>query len=280
MSRLSLNQATIKYADLETAVRVTVDAGIPSIGTWREPVQDYGLSNAARLIREAGLRVSSHCRAGFFTAAPEDLARVRDDNERAIDEAATLGASTLVLVVGGLLPGSRDLVGARHRVEDELARLTPTAAAAGIRLGIEPLHPMYAAERAVVSTLEQALNMAAPFSSDVVGVVIDTFHLWWDPDLEGQIKRAGAAGRIASYQVCDWMTPIASDALLSRGIPGDGHIDFTTFTQMVTDTGYAGDIECEVFRQEIWDDNPAQVAARVRAAYTNLIAPNLPPVGP
>lgn len=276
MSRLALNQATVKYADLETAVRVTVNAGIPAIGTWREPVQAYGVTKAAQLIRDAGLRVSSHCRAGFFTAPPETLQQTRDDNRRAIDEAAELGAATLVLVAGGLPAGSRDLIGARSQVADELELLVPYALDAGVQLALEPLHPMYAADRAVISTLRQALDMASHFNASAVGVVVDTFHLWWDPDLEAQLRRAGAARRIASYQICDWVTPIAADPLLSRGIPGDGHIDFTTFTRSVTAAGYTGDIECEVFRQDVWDTDPQLVASRVVAAYDTLVAPYLP----
>jgi sugar phosphate isomerase/epimerase len=144
-----------------------------------------------------------------------------------------------------------------------------------VQLSIEPLHPMYAADRAVVSTLGQALDLAAPFEPDVVGVVVDTFHVWWDPGLAAQIARAGREGRIASYQVCDWVTPIAADPLLSRGIPGDGHIDFAAVTAMVRDAGYAGDVECEVFRQEVWDADPAEVARRSAAAYRELVEPAL-----
>jgi sugar phosphate isomerase/epimerase len=276
LERFSLNQATIRTADLETAVRVTAEAGIPAIGLWREPVQEYGVDAAVRRVREAGLRVSSLCRGGFFTApeGPERRTAI-DDNRRALDEAAALGAPTLVLVAGGLPAGSRDLAGARARVADALAELAPHARETGVSLAVEALHPMYASDRAVVSTLEQALDLAAPFDPAEVGVVIDTFHLWWDPDLPAQVARAGAEGRIASYQVCDWVTPIAADPLLSRGIPGTGDIDFAAFTALVRDAGYAGDIECEVFRQEVWDADPAEVAHASADAYLELVAPHL-----
>jgi len=276
VSRFSLNQATIKYADLETAVRVTADAGIESIGLWREPVAAAGLEHSARVVRDAGLRVSSLCRAGFFTM-PEGPARraAVDDNRRAIEETAALGAPTLVLVAGGLPEGSRDLVGARARVGEALAELEHDALAAGVQLAIEALHPMYVTDRAVVSTLGQALDLAAPFDARAVGVVVDTFHIFWDPDVLGQIARAGVEGRIASYQVCDWNMPIAADPLLSRGYPGDGLIDFASLTRAVVDAGYDGDIECEIFNQEIWDAEPALVAARARAAYENLVEPHL-----
>lgn len=276
MNRFSLNQATIRHADLETAVRVTVEAGIPAIGTWRDPVQAFGVPASARLIRDAGLRVSTHCRGGFFTVpeGPERRAAI-EDNLRALDETAELGAPTLVLVVGGLPDGSKDLVGARDRVADALAELAPEAQGRGVSLAIEPLHPMYASDRAVVSTLEQALDLAASFDPAVVGVAVDTFHLWWDPALAEQVARAGREGRIHTYQVCDWVTPIAADPLLSRGIPGDGDIDFAAFTTLVRDAGYAGDVECEVFRQEIWDADPREVARRSAEAYRALVAPHL-----
>jgi sugar phosphate isomerase/epimerase len=276
LERFSLNQATIRRADLETAVRATAAAGIPAIGLWREPVREYGVDAAARHVREAGLRVSSLCRGGFFTM-PEGLERraAIDDNRRALDEAAQLGAPTLVLVAGGLPTGSRDLAGARGRVADALAELAPHARETGVSLAVEALHPMYASDRAVVSTLEQALDLAAPFPPAEVGVVVDTFHLWWDPDLPAQVARAGSEGRIASYQVCDWVTPIAADPLLSRGIPGTGDIDFAAFTALVRDAGYPGDIECEVFRQEVWDADPAQVARASARAYLELVGPHL-----
>lgn len=276
MSRFSLNQATIKYATLDEAVRVTVDAGIEEIGLWREPVQAFGVAASARLVADAGLRVSTLCRAGFFTT-PDGPARraALDDNRRAIAEAAELGAPVLVLVAGGLPEGSRDLAAARARVADALAELAPTARDAGVTLAIEALHPMYVSDRAVVSTLGQALDLALPFDPEVVGVVVDAYHVWWDPDLAAQVARAGREGRIASYQVCDWVVPIAADALLSRGIPGDGVIDFAALTGLVRDAGYRGPVECEVFRQEIWDQPFADVAARARDAYIALVEPHL-----
>lgn len=273
--RYSLNQATIKYATLAEAVRVTVDASIPSMGLWREPVAEFGLAESAALVRDAGLRVSSVCRGGFFTLpdGPERLAAI-DDNRRAIEETAALGAPALVLVAGGLPAGSRDLAGARERVRDAIGTLAPDAAAAGITLAIEPLHPMYVADRAVVSTLGQALDIAEQFDASV-GVVVDTFHLFWDPQVLEQIARAGAGGRIASYQVCDWLTPIAADPLLSRGYPGDGHVDFTALTRAVSAAGYTGDVECEIFNQPIWDAPWLEVARTSAARYAELVEPHL-----
>jgi len=276
MSRFSLNQATIKYATLPEAVRATVDAGIPSIGLWREPVAEFGLAASAALVRDEGLRVSSLCRGGFFTLAEGPARRAAiDDNRRAIEETATLGAPALVLVAGGLPEGSRDIVGARERVRDAIGELAPDAAAAGVTLAIEPLHPMYVADRAVVSTLGQALDIAEQFDASAVGVVVDTFHIFWDPAVLDQIARAGASGRIASYQVCDWNLPIAADALLSRGYPGDGYIDFDSLTRAVAAAGYAGDVECEIFNQPIWDSPHAEVARTALERYESLVEPFL-----
>ncbi|PYY52262.1 sugar phosphate isomerase/epimerase [Curtobacterium sp. MCSS17_011] len=277
--RLSVNQATIKRASLPEALDTVRRAGVGAIGTWREPVVELGLTEAVRRVADSGLRVSSHCRGGFFTL-PEGTARQRalDDNRRAIEEIAALAAAgapgsapVLVLVAGGLPDGSRDLAGARSRVADALDALVPHALDAGVQLAVEPLHPMYAADRAVVSTLAQALDLAAPFPAAAVGVVVDTFHVWWDPALATSIARAGAARRIASYQVCDWMTPIAADPLLSRGYPGDGHVDFGPVTDAVVDAGYTGDVEVELFNQAIWDTPPAEVVARVVRSFAAAV---------
>jgi sugar phosphate isomerase/epimerase len=282
-ARLSINQATIKYAGLEEALRVTADAGIASIGLWREPVNEVGLDVAARMLNDSGLRFSTHCRGGFFTL-PDGQARedALDDNRRAIDETAALAAAgaagstaVLVLVAGGLPHGSRDLIGARERVRDAIGVLAPHAQAAGVTLAIEPLHPMYASDRAVVSTLGQALDIAADFDPAVVGTAVDTFHVWWDPQVLAQIARAGREGRIATYQVCDWKTPLAADVLLSRHYPGEGVIDFGSLTRAVIETGYDRDIEVELFNEEVWATDPSEVVRRTARAFGASVSPHL-----
>lgn len=281
--RLSLNQATIKRANLAEALQVTSAAGIESIGLWREPVAEVGLDAAARMLGDSGLRFSSLCRTGFATD-PEGPARraAIDENLRGIDETATLAAAgapgsaaVLVIVAGGLPEGSRDLIGARSRFAEALDELAPHAAAAGVTLAIEALHPMYASDRAVVSTLAQALDLAAPYAPETVGVVIDSFHVWWDPALLSSIERAGAEGRIASYQACDWRTPLPADVLLSRVYPGEGMIDFATMTRAVEQAGYTGDIEVELFHADIWADDFAAVAQRTADGYAGAVAPYL-----
>ena len=282
--RLSINQATIKYADLATALKTTSDAGIQSIGLWREPVNEVGLDVATKMLADSGLRFSTHCRGGFFTlpAGPEREAAL-DDNRRAIDETAALAAAgaagstaVLVLVSGGLPEGDRDLDGARERVRDALGTLAPYAQSAGVTLAIEPLHPMFASDRCVVTTLGQALDIAADFDAAVVGAAVDTFHIWWDPQVYDQIARAGREGRIANYQVCDWKVPLPADVLLSRHYMGDGVIDFAALTRAVIDTGYDRDIEVELFNADIWNDAPENVVRRTAEAFAATVSPYLP----
>mgnify|MGYP000639852236 FL=1 len=281
--RLSLNQATVRKASLAQAIDAAVGAGYQAIGTWREPVQDVGLDTAVAMIADSGLRVSTHCRGGFFTV-PEGPKRRESiaDNLVAIEETARLADAgapgsrpVLVLVVGGIPDGSRDLLGARARVADALAELAPHAAAAGVTLAIEPLHPMYATDRAVVSTLGQALDLAEPFDPAVVGVTVDTFHVFWDPQVLEQIERAGRERRIATYQVCDYATPLPADVLLARRYMGEGVIDFALLTRAVEATGYDGDVEVEIFNAGVWAAPFAEVAARTSQAFDQTVGPRL-----
>ncbi|GII74963.1 3-dehydroshikimate dehydratase [Sphaerisporangium melleum] len=274
-ARLSLNQWTTRRWSMREAVDGCVRHGIPAIGLWREAVAEQGLAATAKLVTDAGLRVSSLCRGGFLTGPGPAL----KDNRAAIDEAAALDAACLVLVVGGLpgvspggapRPGfSRDLAEARIRVADALALLAPYAAERGVRLALEPLHPMYCADRAVLSTLGQALDLAEGYPAEQVGVVVDTFHLWWDPQVLTQIARA--AGRIASYQVSDFLVPLPADTLLGRGMMGDGVIDFGPLTAAVDAAGYRGDIEVEIFNADIWATDPDEVVATMKRRFATLI---------
>ena len=266
LDRLSLNQATVKRLGVAEAVGLCVRHEIPAIGLWREPVAEAGLVVAAAAVRGAGLRVSSLCRGGFFTHAdPAARQAAIADNKAAIAEAAELGTGTLVLVCGGLVPGSRDIGLARRMIADAIGELVPVAQSHGVRLGIEALHPMFAADRCVITRLGEALDVAAPFPADAVGVVVDTYHLWWDAALLADIARAGE--RIASYQVCDWIVPLPADNLLGRGHVGDGHIDFPPITAAVAAAGYAGDIEVEIFNESVWSAPPDEMAATVRKRF-------------
>ncbi|AUA13688.1 TIM barrel protein [Streptomyces sp. SID8361] len=270
-SRLSLNQETIKQWSLPELAEGCAKAGVTGVGLWREPVQKYGVAATAELVRGAGLTVTSLCRGGFFTAIePEARATALADNRRAIDEAAILGTDTLVLVSGGLPAGSRDLFAARERIADALGELAPYAADHGVRLAIEPLHPMYASDRCVVSTLAQALDLAERFPAEQVGVCVDTYHVWWDDTVAAQIARAGAGGRIAAFQLADWITPLPEGVLLGRGQLGDGSVDFRWFRERVDATGYTGPIEVEIFNPDLWARDGAEVLAEVADRYRTL----------
>lgn len=271
-ARLSLNTMTTKSWTLREAVEATAAAGLPAIGLWRDRVAEAGVDDAAKIVRDNGLRVSSLCRGGFLTGLDDGDAALAD-NRRAIDEAATLGAPELVLVAGGV--PDRDLPGARARLADRIADLVPYAAQRDVRLALEPLHPMFCADRAVISTLGQALELAAPHPAESVGVVVDTFHIWWEPELAQRVADAGAAGRISSYQICDWLVPMTPDPLVSRGMMGDGVIDFGAITEMVAATGYTGDVEVEIFNEAVWATDGHMVLETMKSRYRDLVLPAL-----
>ncbi|WP_067280941.1 sugar phosphate isomerase/epimerase family protein [Streptomyces jeddahensis] len=259
---------TVKQLTLPELVSACVDLGVPGVGLWREPVQQYGVEAAAKLVRDAGLTVTTLCRGGFLTAIdPVERAEALGDNHAAIDEAATLGTDTLVLVCGGLPAGSKDLHGARERIADALAVLAPYAAERGVRLAIEALHPMYASDRCVVSTLGQALDLAERFPAEQVGVTVDTYHIWWDDQAAAQIARAGAAGRIHSFQLADWTTPLPEGVLNGRGQIGDGAIDMREWRGYVEAAGYTGPIEVELFNDGLWARDGKEVLAETAERF-------------
>jgi sugar phosphate isomerase/epimerase len=275
LDRLSLNQATVKHLGLAEAAALCARHDIPAIGLWRDRVAEAGLAQAVAAVRGAGLHVSSLCRGGFFTYADAEGRRAaRADNRAAVTEAAELGADALVLVCGGLVPGSRDLGLARQMVADAIGDLVPAAQRLGVRLGIEALHPMFCADRSVIASLGQAIDLASRFPADAVGVVVDTYHVWWDARLTDEIARA--RGRIVAYQVCDWVLPLPRDTLLGRGHLGDGVIDFAPVTAAVTAAGYHGYVEVEIFNADVWAAPADQTAATVRARFAAALGPAEP----
>lgn len=284
---LSLNTATVKVRwNLAQMIDGCARHGIRGIAPWRDKLAELGVAEAARRIRAAGLTVTGLCRGGMFPAADETGRRTAiDDNRRAIDDAAALGAQCLVLVVGGLPAGSRDLAGARAQVRDGIAAVLPHARAAGVPLAIEPLHPMYAADRACVNTLGQALDLcdaldpggggvhprtavdgAAWAPAAALGVALDAYHVWWDPDLDAQVARAGAA-RLHGFHVCDWLVP-TRDLLEDRGMMGDGVIDLRRLRGLVEAAGYRGLHECEIFSsRDWWQRDPDEVLRVMKARH-------------
>jgi len=262
---LSINQGTLREQyDFRGFVEACARSGITAISPWRDKVAACGLQEAARLIKDHNLRVSGYCRGGLFpaTTAAERQAIV-DDNKRMIDEAAVLGCECIVLI-GGALPvdssgkRSRDLRGAHKMIEDGLAAILPHARAAKVPLAMEPLHPMYAGDRACVNTLAHALDLCDALGAGL-GVAVDVYHVWWDPDIEAQIARAGS--RILGFHVCDWLTP-TRDMLLDRGMMGDGVIDIPYFRRLVEKAGYKDCIEAEIFSAENWWKKPGDEVIR------------------
>jgi sugar phosphate isomerase/epimerase len=255
-SQLSLNTATVKAQwTLAQAIEGCARHGIRGIAPWRDKLAEMGVAAAAKAIKANGLAVTGLCRGGFFTARDW-----KDDNLRAIDEAHALGAQCLVLVVGGLAEGSKDLAAARQRVKEAIAEILPQAMQAGVPLAIEPLHPMQAADRACVNTLEQALDLCDALGEGI-GVAVDVYHVWWDPKLEAQIARAGRR-RLLAYHICDWRVP-TRDLLNDRGMMGDGVIDLPRIRGWMQAAGYAGFHEVEIFSTLDWWRRDADEVLRV-----------------
>ncbi|MBO0870630.1 MAG: sugar phosphate isomerase/epimerase [Micromonosporaceae bacterium] len=245
MNRFSFNQATARDWPVPDLLAGCAAAGVRWVGLWREQVAEYGLERTVKAVQANGLAVSTLCRGGFFTTGDW-----YPSNRRAIDEAAALGAPVLVLVCGGLPAGRRSLDAARDQVVRAVEALAPHASAAGVRLAVEPLHPMFAADRCVVCTLAQALDIAERFDPETVGVAIDTYHVWWDDTLYRQIARA--AGRIAIFQLADWATPLPAGALTGRAMPDAGCVELSRIWAAVDDTGYRGPVEVEIFNEDVW----------------------------
>ena len=261
-AQLSMNLATIRGAwGFAEAVDGCLRHDVTAISPWRDQVAAIGLDEAARIVKANGLRVTGLCRGGMFPAeTAEGRQKANDDNLRAIDEAAALGADCLVLVVGGLPGASKDIGAARQMVADGIAAMLPHARAANMPLAIEPLHPMYAADRACVNTIDQALDIAGQLGEGV-GVAIDVYHVWWDPNLAAAIARAGREKRILAHHICDWLVP-TTDLLLDRGMMGDGVIDLKAIRAMIEAAGYSGPQEVEIFSRDNWWKRPGDEVVR------------------
>ncbi len=268
---LSINTATVrKQRGVDWPLLDILDAcaarGIRAVSPWRDQVAAAGLTETANRLRDHGIELSGYCRGGMFTYTDAASQRaVRDDNRRALDEACTLNAPCLVLVVGGL-PGAltgkaahHDIVSARDQVNEGIAALLADARERGMPLAIEPLHPMYAAERACINTMEQALDVCDaldPSRTGALGVAVDVYHVWWDPKLHQQIARAGERtgdqnSRLLAFHVCDWLTP-TTHLLEDRGMMGDGVIDIPSIRAAVEAQGFAGYSEVEIFSRDRW----------------------------
>jgi sugar phosphate isomerase/epimerase len=280
LRHLSINTATLrKQLPLPGIVEACVKRGIGTICPWRDQVAAAGLPAIARQIADAGMKLSGYCRGGFFTATDAAGRRAAlDDNRAAIDEAKTLGASCLILVVGALpgalagKPASKDIGLARAQVHDGIAATLAYARQAGMPLAIEPLHPMQAAERACVNTLEHALDICDALDPDrtgALGVALDVYHTWWDPKLASQIARAGAK-RLLAYHVCDWLVP-TRDLVNDRGMMGDGVVELKKVRALVEAAGYTGPAEVEIFSDAWWSRPADEVLDTVVARYRSVV---------
>jgi sugar phosphate isomerase/epimerase len=269
-ARLSLNTITTKAWTLAQAIDGCARHGIRGITVWRDRLQEMGVPAAARALEANGLTVTGLCRGGMFPAADAAGRKAAiDDNLRAIDEAQAIGAQCLILVVGGLPAGSKDIADAREQVKDGIAAMLPHARRAGVPLAIEPLHPMQAADRACINTLGQALDLCDlldPQHSGALGVAVDVYHVWWDPQLEAQIARAGKS-RLLAHHICDWLVP-TTDVAFDRGMMGDGVIDLPRIRALVEGAGYTGFSEVEIFSaRDWWKRDPDAVLGIMKERY-------------
>jgi len=255
IERLAINQITTRSWGLGQAIDGYARAGVGGIAIWRDRLAEIGVKATRRRLKDAGMRVTGLNRAGpLLTGGPG----IMDDARHAIEEAAALEAQCLMLFAGGLPEGSRDLPAARQRFAERAASLLEEARQAGVTLALEPLHPVYAAERSVMSSLEQA-NALAETLGEGIGIVVDAYHVWWDPVLAREVARAGP--RICGFHVSDWLVP-TRDPLTDRGMMGDGIIDLPAMRHLVETAGYKGDVEVEIFSERWWAE-PADDVVRL-----------------
>lgn len=274
LSRCSINTATLGHrSPIQEVIERVARHGFGGISPWRRDLEGQDHRLVGRQLRDAGLSLSGYCRGTYFPGADRAAFEANiDDNRRAIDEAAALGAPCFVLVVGSLPEGSKDLASARSQVAEGLSALLPYAREAGVGLAVEPLHPMYAGDRSCITSLSEALTLCQildPSRQGGIGVAIDVYHVWWDWRLADDIAAAGRAGRIMAFHVCDWLVP-TTDLLLDRGMTGDGVIDLKGIRSQVEATGYDGFAEVEVFSKRWWSTPEDDVLAACAKGFASI----------
>ncbi len=263
LSRLCIHTITTKPWSLSQAIEGYAKAGVPGITVWRQAIKDRGVKESARLLRDSHLEVVSLCRGGFFPdRTGSGRRKAIDDNKRAVDEAVEIGAPLIVLVCGAV-PGM-SLFNQRRQIADGISEVLPYAEAAAVKLAIEPLHPMYADNRSAINTLAQANDVVEAIKSPCLGVTVDVYHLWWDPNLEQEIKRAGKS--VFSFHISDWRTP-TRDILNDRALMGEGCIDVRQIRGWVEQTAFSGYNEVEIFSNEYWSGNQTEFVEKIKAAY-------------
>ena len=265
LSQLCVHTITTKPWTIEEAAKNYSASGIKGITVWRDTLEGRNIKQTGNMLREHNLSIVSLCRGGFFPN--KDISKRKaalDDNRKAIEEAAALGTSLIVLVCGA--DPQQSLDDSRKQIQEGIEAITPEASAAGVKLAIEPLHPMYADTRSAINTLAQANTMAEAINSPWVGVAVDVYHLWWDPDLEKEIKRCGANQHLFAFHICDWKTP-TNDLLLDRGLMGEGCIPVKKIRSWVEATGFKGFYEVEIFSAEYWKQNQSAFLQNIIKAY-------------
>lgn len=265
LSQLCIHTITTKPWSIEEAAKNFAAEGVKGITVWRDALENRNIKQTGDLIRDQGLSIVSLCRGGFFpnTDKAKREAAV-DDNKKAIEEAVALGAPMIVLVCGA--DPKQSLKESRKQIQEGIQTIIPDAAAAGIKLAIEPLHPMYADTRSAINTLSQANDMAEAINSPLVGVAVDVYHLWWDPKLKKQIRRCGENNHLFAFHICDWNTP-TTDLLLDRGLMGDGCIPVNKIRSWVEETGFNGFYEVEIFSSKYWKEDQSAFLKKIITAY-------------
>lgn len=265
LSQLCIHTITTKPWNIEEAAKNFSAAGVKGITVWRDALDGRNIQQTGRMLRDHDLSIVSLCRGGFFPNKDAGKRQTAiDDNRRAIEEAAQLGTSLIVLVCGA--DPSQSLEDSRKQIYDGIAAILPDAAAAGVKLAIEPLHPMYADTRSAINTIAQANDMAEAFDSDWVGVAVDVYHLWWDNCLEKEIKRCGENGNLFAFHICDWKVP-TTDLLFDRGLMGEGCIPVKQIRSWVVETGFKGFNEVEIFSNSYWKEDQEMFLKKIVEAY-------------
>ncbi len=265
LSQLCIHTITTKPWSIETAAQKFSEAGVKGITVWRDALAGRNIRQTGQLLRDSGLEIVSLCRGGFFPSSDVSKRKAAlDDNRKAIEEAAELGAPMIVLVCGS--DPNQPLEESRKQIQEGIESVLPEAKSAGIKLAIEPLHPMYADTRSAVNTMEQANDMATAINSPFVGVAVDVYHLWWDPHLEHEIKRCGKNNHLFAFHICDWNVP-TTDFLWDRGLMGEGCIPVNKIRSWVEETGFNGYYEVEIFSNKFWSEDQSVFLNKIIKAY-------------
>ena len=265
LSKLCIHTMTTRPWTIEECIRNYSGAGIHGITIWRNVLENKNLKTVKILLDDFGMNVVSLCRGGFFPSVSSVKRQsALDDNLLAIEQAVNIGAPLIVLVCGS--EREQSLEKSRDQIRESISRILPVAEKAGIKLAIEPLHPMYAADRSAINTIKQANDMADNINSPNVGVAVDVYHLWWDPDLKHEINRCAKSDHLFAFHVCDWKVPTL-DFLNDRGLMGEGCIDIPEIRSWVENDGFNGYNEVEIFSNIHWAEDQFKYIERIKQAY-------------